>query len=168
MKKILIIIAIIVVAAIVGTFIWSWRGTDQSTTGGGAQTAADVPNPGSSPPPAIPSGNTITIGTPNGAVTVKNIYKNFIGWEEEYFFFMKSADYDFLYDPNDGSFVVSVNAGPVSQTIPQAEASFLAALGIGKTDACKLSVTIGVSSTANPDLAGKALQLSFCNSSVIQ
>jgi hypothetical protein len=161
-KKIIIIGCVLIAVIALGIFLWPRLNSQPSNV----STATDTPNPGSPPPPAAPSGNTITIGTPNGTVTVKNIYKSFVGWEEEYFTFSQSAGYKFLYNPNNGSFAISINAGPILQTIPQAEAAFLTALGVSKADACKLSVTVGVASVASSDLAGKALGLSFC--SVIQ
>lgn len=160
-KKIIIGIIIIIVGAALLAWFWPHQnpnGTGENPAGGNSAQPFDIPAQTS----GFPTGATIAIGTPHGTVTVKNFYQTVTQSEEAYLIFANMPDYQLLYNPNNGSFIVSINAGPFQKTQPEAEAAFLAALGIGKTDACKLSVTVGLAANVDPNLAGQALPLSFC------
>lgn len=169
-KKKIIIIGFIIVIVGAAIFAWFTSGANPASVGGNAQNGNQSQSFVVTGKPAnIPAGETITIGTPKGIVTTKNFYKTVTASEEEYLIFQTATAYAFLYDPMDSSFVISITAGPIAQVQSQAEAAFLAALGINKTDACKLVVVIGISVNADPALAGKSLPLSFCGvSGVIQ
>ena len=105
----------------------------------------------------------VAIGTSKGTVVVKNFYRTGVGRDEEYLYFESSSAYSLLYDTIDSSFVVSISGGPLSETRSVAEGALLSALGVNQTDACKLTVVVGVSSDVDPSLAHRALPLSFCD-----
>lgn len=105
------------------------------------------------------------IGTPSGVVTVNNVYRSILGWEESDIIFQKTSVYELLYDVDDSSFVVSIDAGPLLTTRPQAESALLSFLGVSRSDACKLAVVVGVDPSVDPSLVNKGFSLSFCASS---
>ncbi|MDE2018842.1 MAG: hypothetical protein KGJ13_00670 [Patescibacteria group bacterium] len=160
-KKIIIGVIIVIIAAA----LLAWFFPRENPTTGGGNTAGGTAQSFEIPAQTsgFPTGATIAIGTPHGTVTVNNFYKTTTLSEEEYLIFGKTPDYELLYNPNNGAFVVSISAGPLSKTRPEAEAALLSALGIGKAEACKLSVTVGVAAGAVPNLAGQPLLLSFCS-----
>jgi hypothetical protein len=162
MKKKIIIGIVVVIVLVIGWLlvnIWLGSGGQQAVqTSTSSQTSSSFDT---AYVPPVPPGDTIAIGTPHGTVTVKNFYKTITASEEEYLIFQKTAAYEYLYDPNNGSFVISIIAGSLMVVEPQAETGFLSALSVSKTDACKLNVIVGIGSSALP--------LSFCGASgVIQ
>lgn len=77
--------------------------------------------------------------------------------------FVNKPEYNITYYPLDDAFLIIITRYPFDEIRPSAEEEFLKALGINKTDACKLSVYITTPSFANPDRAGEVYELSFCN-----
>lgn len=110
----------------------------------------------------FPKGETIAIGTPSGSVVVKNFYPRIVGGEEESVVILKTPSYFVSYDTFDSSFWIALTAKPFSEARVLAEKDFLAMLGIGQDDACRLEVKVGVPYRADPSQAGKSTGLSFC------
>ena len=169
MKKILIVFIILIIVG-GGFFVWFLLKGSVPINSGKDNTVTQGVLPITSPATkesslTVPAGDTIAIGTTQGIITVKNFYKNVVGWQEEYAIFKQSAAYDLLYDTEDSSFVVSIKSGVLSQVRPLAEQAFLDTLGISQNDACKLVVIVGVDPLVDPSLANRALSLSFCASS---
>ena len=161
-KKLIIIIGIVVgVAAIVAIWLHFQNANSSSASN---LSAPETPNPGKLPLPAVPSQNTVTIGTSQGNVAVNNFYKTVTSQDEEYVTFEQSSDYELLYDTEDSSFVVSILNGPIAQTVPEAEQAFLGAVGVSKSDACKLNVTVGIPAALAGTQFSEGLPLSFCPS----
>jgi hypothetical protein len=113
------------------------------------------------------SGNTIDLGTSAGTVSVKNIYNFIINWEDEDIIFQKTGTYELSYDVDDSSFIVSINAGPVSTTRPEAENALANFLGVSTADACKLNVVVGVDPSVDASLANQGFPMDICASSTL-
>jgi hypothetical protein len=163
MKK-TIIIVIIILLAILCALAWLLMRKNQETS---SVATVTIPSPVISPTSTLqiaaqPTGDTIDIGTSHGTVTVKNFYKSALGWEDAYLIFQKNATYELLYDTVDSSFVVSVVNGPLATTRAVAEAALLSALNITQSDACKLTVIVGIDPSVDRSFTGQALPLSFC------
>ena len=67
-----------------------------------------------------------------------------------------------LYFPDDELFLVSILGNPYNVYVKVAEQAFLEKLGIDEEQACKLNVSITTPAHLNPDKAGDAYELSFC------
>ena len=76
--------------------------------------------------------------------------------------FIKAKNYQIAYLEEFNQFMIVIIAPPFEETRNQAEDEFLKTLGITQEQACRLSVTVGFSRFAPPDLAGKNFPLSFC------
>jgi len=71
--------------------------------------------------------------------------------------------YQIVYLKNTDSILISILGSPFEATRQEAEQDLLTTLDISKADACRLSVTINTTISANPDEAGVDYSLSFCN-----
>lgn len=191
MKKVLTIaFLILVVAAIVGAVaFFVYRPSGASTSAGtvGASTdtsqvAAAPSSPSSSSAPfapvpaatssfshvaAAPTSSTITIGTSQGLVTVNNFYKNAQGALEQFIIIAETSDYEITYDVNTSGFYLSISKPPFATGRGEAESAFLSLLGIGESDACKLSASEGAAYTGGDAPQARMAPLSFCASSTV-
>lgn len=112
-------------------------------------------------PSRYAAGETVTIGTPRGAVEVKNFYTTALYEDEASVVIAKTDSYFISYDTTTSSFWVAVTGKPFASFREAAEQAFLAALGARQADACKLDVSVGVPYAVDP--AGPSdLPLSFC------
>lgn len=73
-----------------------------------------------------------------------------------------NPEYAAYYYTGDQSVRIIVYGEASVQTRRDAEAVFLEKLGISRTQACEMDVTIAISEEADPDRAGENLPLSFC------
>lgn len=132
---------------------------------GRAQSGDEVSDP--LVPPAqmygAPTSTTITIGTPQGVVSVNNFYQTGVGAQEQYIIIKRNSNYEIDYDTYFSIFYIAITGQPFATWQPVAERDFLQTLGVSTTDACKLDASEGaVSSAGNSNTSG-LLPLSFCN-----
>ncbi len=113
----------------------------------------------------IPSGDTITLGTSGGSVTMNNFYKNayYITQNQQNVVIQQTSTYDIVYNASDGSFTFGIFSLPLAVVRQAAEAAFLNSLGISEQDACKLGVYEVVSGSIFNQYPGKSFPLSFCS-----
>ena len=96
----------------------------------------------------FPKTETISIGTTQGTVEVKNFYKTLIDTEEGSIIMADNENYQISYDRSDSKFYIDLviasdyreRGNLYSQT--KAESELLNILGIGQQDACKLNVLV--------------------------
>ncbi len=171
MKKIIIgLIIVIVLAALAAAIVSHLKSSgaaDQPGSGAGSTATSNGSSTNSDSSAIVkiyqmPTSTTITLGTPHGSVMMKNFYLASAGAEDQFIILATSSNYEITYDPDTNEFYIYVAAAPYAANRAQAESDFLARLGIGNTDACKLNV--------GEALGGqKAGGLSFCSpSGVIQ
>lgn len=149
MKKNLYIIIILALVA-GGAYAWFYFSkpttqTNQTATLPEVSTSG-TPQPVSPPKPSysiadtFPKTDTISIGTNNGSVEVKNFYKNIIDTEEGHVILADSADYKISYDRNTSIFYINLISVTAQQS--KAENQFLGILGTSQQDICKLNVIV--------------------------
>jgi hypothetical protein len=116
----------------------------------------------------IPAGNTITIGTSEGSVTMNNFYRSasYIAQEQKAVVIQQTSTYDIVYNVSDSSFAITVFSVPFEAVRQTAEAAFLNSLGVSRQDACKLMVHENVSGGVASQYAGASFSLSFCPGAV--
>jgi hypothetical protein len=116
-------------------------------------------------PMNIPSGDTITIGTSKGSVTMNNFYKSaaYIAQDQQTVVIQQTSTYIIVYNVLHSSFTITIQSAPLEATRQAAEAAFLNTLGISQQDACKLSAYENVPASVSDKYVGKSLPLSFCN-----
>ncbi len=106
----------------------------------------------------FPKTETISIGTGNGAVEVKNFYKTLVDTEEGFIIMADNENYQISYDRSTSKFYVDLKTETASQQ--KSESELLNILGIGQQDACKLNVIV-----IQPEQTTGA-RLSFCANKV--
>lgn len=164
-KKLIIGFAILAVILIIGAiFLGKKQAPSSGTVGGGTPPPSGTG--GLPPPPPPPTGDTITLGTSAGSVTLPNFYRTAEGVsDDKTSVFVKTAsDYVITYYAPDSTFFIGIEATPVPNIIPQAEAAFLDLLHVNKVDACKLKVIVAVPASVDPNYASQQFGLSFCGS----
>ena len=102
----------------------------------------------------FPKTETISIGTGNGSIEVKNFYKTLVDTEEGSIIMADNENYQISYERSTSVFYIHFRNDAVSQS--QAEADLLNVLGISQQDACKLNVLVFQSGLA------EGSRLSFC------
>jgi hypothetical protein len=169
-KKILIVVVVVIVLVLAGAVYFiltsgSSRGV-QGTVGALPPIATGTTNLISTS--SFPSGDTFQIGTSQGVVTVKNIYKSndYITQDQQTVVLVENDTYTTVYNRDDSGFIIALLSVPGSlQTARDAaEANFLSQLGISESDACKLAVDERVLDKSSP-YDGELMGLSFCGSS---
>jgi len=166
MKKTIIIVALVIVVAIVALVLIFSRSQTPGTTGGagGGTTGTLPPATLASSTYSPPTGPTFVIGTGAGGVTVTNFYTTAksVSHDQTSVLVAETDTYNITYYVPDSSFNILIAATPFDAVRTQAEAAFLAALGISQADACKLNVKVGTTVDVDPAHAGENLGLSFC------
>jgi len=96
----------------------------------------------SAPSITIPPGDTISIGTASGTITMNNFYNNaaYIDQAQRAVVIEQSSTYSIVYNIPDSSFTLDILGAQSEATRQTAEKAFLSALGISQQNACKLSV----------------------------
>jgi len=171
-NTILIIVAIVVVVlVVVAAFVYfgnSAAPAPASTENGNASTSTATATssggvPASQALPGAPKESTLTIGTSQGSVVVKNFYLS--NPKVDYdgnVLVAETQNYFISYDTSDSSFWIAITSEPFNTWRALAEADFISILGITQRDACKLSVSEGIPYDATNALSGKSFPLSFC------
>ncbi len=163
----IIIIAVIFLVLVVGVvvvLVVRNKTSPAGSTGPGGLPPISPPTSPTPPPPPIPvpEGDTITIGTPNGSVEVKNPYKNAVRVEAgDYVLFRSTGDYHILYFPADSSFLITILNNPFNEVRSRAESDFLSALGITQPQACLLKVALTVPAFVNESSVWQGLWSKF-------
>jgi len=171
MKKIILIVLLLIAAA--ALVFAGWYFSNKNTTvppapSNGTSTVGLPPIATSTPGDDFPTGDTFSIATPDGGVTVRNFYKNpaEIAPDKESIMVTSVDSYDISYYRPDSSFAIVLLRTPIAAARTEAEAAFLEQLGISAQDACKLSVTVQVPVSVDPENAGINLGLSFCSARI--
>lgn len=119
----------------------------------------------------IPQGEVLSIGTPRGAVSVRNFYASALGAEEQFVILKKNENYEINYDTYTSGFSIYISAAPFAANRLAAEKDFLDILGIDAIEACKLNVWEDAAPGVRPDsselgltphLVFLSVGLSFC------
>ena len=150
MKKIIYIIIILAVIA-GGVFAWFYfsqkSGVRNISENKNVAVSLPAPVKTASPLPSsysiadtFPKTDTISIGTENGAVEVKNFYKNIVDTEEGSAILVDNINYQISYDRNTSIFYIHFRNALVPQS--KAETELLTLLGIVQHDACRLNVLV--------------------------
>lgn len=119
-----------------------------------AGASATTSMPSSSVADTFPKGDTISIGTAQGGVEVKNFYNSLVDTEEGLAIIENNDNDEIAYDRTAGIFYIYLKTAAASQD--QAEGAFLKILGVGQQEACKLDASV-----FQPNQAG-GKSLSFC------
>lgn len=172
MKKTIISIIVIAILIIgVGLFFLFGRNSTSNQSGGTASSSAGTA--GTLPAVSVtsttsayntPTGATLTIGTPKGTIAVNNFYNTAkqISAGRTSVLIAETDTYNITYYTLDSSFNILITETPFATMRAQAEAAFLAALGISQVDACKLNVAVATPYSVDPTDAEQNLGLSFC------
>ena len=155
---------IILVLAIIGGGVYAWfyfseSNVKSNNVNSNSATSTET-NPISQMPvnysiaDTFPKTETISIGTGNGSIEVKNFYKTLVDTEEGSIIMADNENYQISYERSTSVFYIDLRTETASQ--PQAEADLLNVLGIGQQDACKLNVLVFQSGLA------EGSRLSFC------
>lgn len=169
MKKIIIIIAAVLVLGGIGFFVWqSIQGSYSNNGGSSVPTGASGEQQigtlaGGVTASEVPAGDSIAIGTASGTVTVKNFYKNAIGIiEGSEVVLAKTGNYEIDYSRADSSFTIMIIKGSVAVAQADAETAMLGMLGVSRADACRLAVSVIVPVSVDAQLGGRSYRSSFC------
>lgn len=132
-------------------------GAPEGLLSGSGQSVAETPGY-QYDPSKYPQGETLTIGTDTGAITVKNFYRAAAYESEGGAIVLVERDTHFIsYDVARSRFWIAITEAPFASFRKDAESDFLAILGVGQRDACKLDVAVGAyENAASPG------RLSFC------
>ncbi|MBI4087697.1 MAG: hypothetical protein HY434_02600 [Candidatus Liptonbacteria bacterium] len=165
-KKTIFVATAIVFVTAAGFFISKILFGGSDSTGGSSGGVAGEISSVVSRLASIPEGDMLSIGTPRGAVEVKNFYKTAVGAREQFVVITSTDGFGINYDTYTSGFSVYISAAPFDTNRHLAEKDFLEILGINEADACKLKVWVGASPE---DLSGYGLPrgedsrgLSFC------
>ncbi len=162
MKKTLVIIIIIAAVVLIALGVYLWLRT--RTTPAEVGTTGSLPVVSGTISTAFPTSTTLTLGTSDGNVTIKNFYNNasYITQDQQAVVIQENVQYTIVYNVGDSSFVISLLSTPLEAARQAAESAFLSALGISEQDACKLEVYEGVPISISDEYPGESFPLSFC------
>jgi hypothetical protein len=173
MRKIIIIAVVVIVAGVAAFFILRGinGGGGPSLPGqGGSSGEQNMDNvTGGVSSSDIPSGETLTLGTPSGNVTVKNFYKTALALiEGTEVVLAKNDGYEIDYSNVDSSFVITIRQIPIDSVRVDAESQLLNLLGISKNDACRLSVSVIIPASLDPQAGGRSYPLGICSQGALR
>lgn len=156
----------VVVIAVVAPLVYLWivrRGEAPSVPPATPSYAGTATYPVGAPESVPAAGETIVLGTPQGSVTTKNFYRNKVDADGGFVTIARTDDREISYEKETSTFFVSLPAGAGLEKRKEAEQALIDALGIGKDDACKLSVAVVMyERNANGQVSGGSSRLSFC------
>ncbi len=117
---------------------------------------------------SVPPGDTLTLGTAKGSVTMKNFYKNpvYLADTQQSVVVRQDASYAIVYDIPGNRFTLNLFGASFGASRQTAEAGLLDVLGINEQDACRLNVYESASGLLFAAHAGQSLTLSFCPSNL--
>lgn len=108
----------------------------------------------------------IAISTKQGSVTTAKFTEN-APYQYTGGSVLESTDeYAISYDATSQSFNIAISEQPIAKSRTDAEMKFLSDLGITQSEACKLTVTLGVNYGTDPNLFDRNFGLSFCPTGV--
>ncbi|OGZ00314.1 MAG: hypothetical protein A3B13_01135 [Candidatus Liptonbacteria bacterium RIFCSPLOWO2_01_FULL_45_15] len=152
---------IILILAVIGGGVYAWFYFSKNDTQAGpaaklpsVSSSSSLPSPSYSIADTFPKTETISIGTGNGSIEVKNFYKTLVDTEEGSIIMADNENYQISYERSTSVFYIHFRNDAVSQS--QAEADLLNVLGISQQDACKLNVLVFQPGKTN------GAKLSFC------
>lgn len=106
------------------------------------------------------------IQTAKGNVSVRDFSKNLVRQTANTQTLASVPEYEISYFLADHAFAITIYGTPLQKVRDSAEDKFLEILGIGKGEACKLSVSLTVPYQVDVDHSGKDFGLSFCPKSL--
>lgn len=105
----------------------------------------------------------ISIATPQGTVQTNNFTAGAQAvYPTNVVFQNTSNDYSISAATASNSFNIALLALPLQKSRTEAEAAFISQLGISQSDACKLTVDLGVPYSVDQNASGVNYGLSFC------
>ncbi len=162
MKKIFSTVGIFILLGIIGYLTFYFfskkpQGNIQSIQSGllPSATSSDF----YAPAVPFPTTPTMTIGTNQGIVEVKNFYNSVVGIEEGLLILADADNYEIAYDRSNSNFLIYLRNPSLKNTRQNAETDFLEILGINQENACKLNVQ---ESALPSSQLGENQNLSFC------
>jgi len=113
------------------------------------------------------SEHKIQISTAQGTVSTKEFVSSAQNvFPSNVIFKTTSSDYAISESQSTKSFNIALEAMPLQKSRDEAEADFLSQLGISQSDACKLTVDLGVPISVDSNASGVNYGLSFCPNSI--
>lgn len=141
------------------------RSSEEGPNGEGGLPGVVLPTP-RPPAPVLPppTSDRVTIGTPEGGVSVKNPYLNphLVTPGNRIVIMVETEEYNLGYTSIDSTFGITILKTPVSEYKAKAERAFLERLGITPEEACRLTVHVGVPVSVDEVQSGRNLGLGFC------
>lgn len=145
---------VILILIIIGGCIFAWFHFIKNIPATGPVPTASLPQPSlskssssSSAMPisysiadTFPKTDTISIGTGNGSIDVKNFYKTLVDTEEGSIIMADNADYQISYVRTTSIFYIHFKNATVAQST--AESELINILGISQQDACNLNILV--------------------------
>jgi hypothetical protein len=168
MKKIIIVIVAIAVVILIafGVFYLIQKNAANNTPASptGILPPISTSTLTSSTTLVFPTSTTITLGTSQGSVAVKNFYQSadYITQDQQTVAVKQTTDYVIAYNVSDSSFAIALLSTPLETARQAAEGAFLSQLGISQQDACKLTVYEGAPASISDQYIGEEFPLSFC------
>jgi len=170
MRKLFYVIAAIALVGVFVFFLFFFRKSPATYLPSpqirGVLPAVQIAGSSTAPARETPTGETITIGTSHGSVTMRNLYKAAVDTEEGFLILKDSDDYKLQYDPASGEFSIYVFRAPFNDVRKKAEEELLALLNVSLEAACRLTVSVGAFPNVEGSAAGTTFGLSFCPSSI--
>lgn len=146
--------------------IWRWGSSTTTTSPLDTPPVFPVAPLGDNTPRIpIPNGKTFSIKTPAGPIEVNNFIPQstpILGYDG--FYIVQTDAYTISYFSQKQGLLISITQAPVLELKERAEKELLRILNISPEQACKLHVEVRTMISVDPDLAGRELGLSFCNS----
>lgn len=118
-----------------------------------------------SEPVSVPSENDekMTVKTSGGDIEINNLYKNPVAnLFQNGVLFRQTPDFEMSFYPEDQGFIITLLNPDLKKSRDEAEKEFLEALGIDKSQACFLKISLGTTSDISEKTAGRNFGLSFC------
>jgi hypothetical protein len=162
---IITVAVIIIVCTGVYFFFANWGAGSQGGDNAGSSSGGnEVTLPAGQVLSDTPTGTLLTIGTPQGSVTVNNFYLSNPPVTDggETVILASTTEYLITYDTSNSSFWIGIDPAQFDAMRPGAEQALLSLLNVSSTDACKLDVSEGTFYTATSTLNGQSFPLGIC------
>ena len=163
MKKIIIAsVVVIVLCAGLLLYLYVFKKPAEPAPGGSTIVNYEIKP---LPQPQIPAGETVTLNTGKGPVTVKNFYKTAEKIIEASVYLTDNKNYTIAYFTRGNYFLIGLNAytGAEANIYRQtAEQDLMSKLGIGPDSACKLAISEQIPQSYNSDLSATDYHFSYC------
>ena len=177
-KKIIISINILVLAVIIGGFIY-WKVSQEEPTqnntttkptqlfpvSGNTNTPTQTPTQNASSTTSVSVGMIKIQANDGGNVVMKDFYQSpYTQILDQYkdATIKDGVDYHVEFQPGSQEFFISLSGDDLYASRTNAEQGLLDKLGITKDEACRLSVSLAVAFSESPKASGTNYGLSFC------